>query len=205
MGPTSTDATAADGAAPTARHPLLTDPTVVLVPPLAIVTVLVMSTPGWLPLATVLVVVAWLALGVVWVVAVVARLRARRAHRSDHRPFAPMVVYPGFLAIVLVLAASALPLRARFSLSRDELAATADAVLGAGVSVPDTRIGSFPTESVETDGHAVWFITAGLGTDDRWGFVYRPDAEPDEPGVTLLALDGGWYAFHQGDARFPFL
>jgi hypothetical protein len=209
MARTGTDATVDDAAAtvapPSGQAHVWTDPTVVLVPLLALVTVLVMSTPGWVPLVTVLIGVAWVVLGVIWVAHVVGRLRSRRDPQRVRRPFASVVVYPGFLAIVLVLAASSIPLRARFALSRDEMGDAAAAVLTAGATVSDGTLGSFPMESIETDGHAVWFVTTGLGTADRWGFVYAPEGAPDQPRTTVLALDGGWYAFHEGDAAFPFL
>jgi hypothetical protein len=205
---TKTDTSPPAGATASGPLHVLTDPTIVPVPPLALVTVLVISTPGWVRFATILTVLAWIALAIVWAVAVVSYVRTRRRTGGRAHPLVPLLVFPGFLAIVLVLAAASLPLRARFALSRDELDSSAHAVLVVGAPVPDTKIGSFPIESVETDGHTVWFVTEGLGTDDRWGFVYGPEGPPDQPdqaGIEVVALDGGWYAFHEGTARFPFL
>ncbi len=181
------------------------EPTLLLTPVLALVTLLVISVPGWVPFASTLCIVGWIALIGVWVYGLARKVANKRAGRADSRRFWMFLVVPGFLALVLLLAATDLPIRARFVLSRDELTEAATAVLEARGDADTSRIGSIPIESVETNGVAVWFVTSGFGLPERWGFVYAPNGGvPELSSASLTSLDGDWYIFHEGsDRRIP--
>jgi hypothetical protein len=181
------------------------DPTLLLTPVLALVTILVISVPGWVPVASTLCVVGWVALIAIWTVGLVRKIGNKRSGRADGRPFWVFLVVPGFLTLVVLFAATDLPIRARFVLSRDELTDAATAVLEARSAPDNSRIGSIPIESVETNGVAVWFVTSGFGQSERWGFVYAPHGGLPAPmSGSLTAIDDGWYIFHEGsDRRVP--
>jgi len=194
------DAAAGSPSGDTAQGP---EPTVLLAPLLAIATLLAISVPGWTSVASQLCVAGWVGLSVLWAVMTVRRTLDRRAGRPRHRPFWTIVVLPGFLAIVLFLAAAEIPVRARFILSRNEMTDAANAVLEARASEPPGRIGSFPIQSIETNGVTVSFLTSGFGTTNRWGFLYAPNGLTGVGGVTLSDVGDHWYIFHEGNGRFP--
>ncbi len=181
------------------------DPTLLFAPLLALVSILVISVPGWVPVASVLCVVGWVALCAIWTYGFARKLLNRRAGRADARRFWMFLVVPGFLALLLMFAASDLPIRARFVLSRDEMTAAAVAVLEARPAPDNSRIGTIPIQSVETNGVAVWFVTSGFGLTERWGFVYAPNGGvPELSTGSLTSLDDDWYIFHEGsDRRVP--
>ena len=194
----STDAADVNAAHHRVRVP---EPTTVLAPLLALVTILAISVPGAVPIAAPLCVVGWTALSVVWIVELVQKVRSRRAGRPDHRSFWMFLVLPVFFFMVLFAAVAEIPVRARFSLSEAELTAAAQVVLDAGGVASDGRIGSLPIQSVETDGLSVWFVTNGFGTPNRWGFLYAPSGLRNlGPAVAVTDLGGDWYEFREGDA-----
>jgi hypothetical protein len=185
--------------APAPTHRVVNQPTVLLAPILAVVTLLALSVPGWVPVAAQLCAVAWIGLIAVWAVEVVLKIVHRRAGRADPRPFWSLLVLPGFLALVLFSAAADLPIRARFNLSRSEMTDAANDILQARDEESPSRVGSIPFQSIESNGVVVWFVTAGFGTTSHWGFVYAPSGPAGLAGESATVdLGGGWYSFYEG-------
>jgi hypothetical protein len=179
------------------------EPTLLLAPVLAIVTLIAISVPGWVAVAAPLCIAGWVALVGVWAVMVVRVVTNRRAGRPSGRPFWTLIVLPGFIAIVLFMAAAEIPIRARFNLSRDEMTNVANAVLDARQTTPAGKIGSIPIQSIETNGITVSFLTTGFGSTNRWGYLYAPNGLPNTNGMSLIDIGDDWYVFHEGSGRFP--
>jgi hypothetical protein len=198
-------ADAAPGVGPTAPSPAHLhgpEPTLVLAPLLAIATIIAISLPGWTSIASQLCIVGWISLTIVWVITLGRRIAHRHDARHVARPFWTVVVLPGFLAMLVVLAATDIPIRARFQLSRDEMTGAANAVLQAAATTPPSRIGSLPIQSIETNGVTVSFLTSGFGSSNRWGFLYAPHGLAGTGGLTLDDIGDNWYIFHEGSG-FP--
>ncbi|MEM8904868.1 MAG: hypothetical protein AAGA17_03025 [Actinomycetota bacterium] len=119
-------------------------------------------------------------------------------------------IAPALVMAALLIAASGLPVRARFEVDRAEFESYRRTNIGTElpqdwVQLPDPgRIGTFEIDSVIRAGESIvlWTSTPHFGV--RSGFAYAIDG-PEELGgygrlgdASLRSLGGGWYAFVHG-------
>ena len=116
-----------------------------------------------------------------------------------------LMVMPVLGVTVVAAAMTEAPVRARFAFAQEAMTASADAYLrDPGVALED-RIGPFSIEWVSRRGDAVYYVVGGGGSDDQYGFVYRPAGPPTETGQDrFTSLEGSWYLWYSNSPRLLF-
>ena len=155
------------------------------------------SVPGWYFFLSLVVLGAWVLVGLGWIVSIGARALARRSLFV----LSPAVfVAPALAVVVAALVWFDVPLHARYRLSRPAMDAAARKV----VAHPEQarrmhRIGLWPTDRVEPIRGGMRFAVSGAGFLDAQGFAYSPDGEPARVGAedVYTHLDGPWYVWDE--------
>jgi hypothetical protein len=175
-------ATAESDASATARRATWLRRTTKAMLVLSVVTLWTFSVPGTYFLVLMLLPWAWLAVAAVWLLSAagwMGHVGFRRAIRSGWLATGVLVGVGTILAVVF-----ALPLHARFELSRPSLDA-----LTVEMSQPDApemteqrAVGLFDAEWVEPFDGGYRFLVRGTGFLDPTGFAYSPSGPPPNIG-----------------------
>lgn len=176
------------------------EPTHVLAPVLLFVTLWALAVPGWHLLASRLCLVGWMVLGVLGSIAIVRRARGRL-----DVPLWMLMVLPVLAVMVTAAAMTEAPVRVRFQLANETMTRSADQYLRDPGSDLGDSIGPFGIEWVTRRGDAVYYVVGGGGSDDQYGFVYRPAGPPGETGRDRFTHpDGDWYLWYSNSPRLLF-
>jgi hypothetical protein len=152
---------------------------------------------------------AWLALGLVWLVRTIGAVGFRR----DLRAVPHLLVEPVIVLLVAVLVKTSVPLWARFEVSRGAMNGLARQVSGApdAATFRSRRVGLYTATRIEPiPGGMRFLVRSGSGLlDESAGFAYSPSGPPaatNEPydSSSYEHLSGPWYvwtldAFGGGD------
>ena len=163
----------------------------VVVPPLAALTLSALSVPGADVFAAAIAVLIWLVVGVLLAVRVLALL-ARMPVRRE-----PLGVWTCVLFVGLLVFAAGVwdvPLRARFALSENAMNEVAREVIG-GERDPETieRIGLWNVDDVQRIAGGMRFTVRDAGFISSTGFAYQADGLPPPRHATFRYYRGGWY------------
>lgn len=145
---------------------------------------------------------AWLVLGLCWLVTAIVTLvldvRAARL-RQQARRYWRLGLLPALVLVTVILAALDLPARVRFELDRSELEAYAGRVRAGQVDLqqpgPTGRIGTLPVARVQYRDGCVSFVVAGAGFLGQTGYAHCTGAPPDEFGYYVTHVTGPWYTW----------
>jgi hypothetical protein len=134
-----------------------------------------------------------LALLLVWLVLLIARMRKRQTWGSP----VPWLTPPLLGAVIVVLMRLPPPsnplFRARFLASRASLAAVADSILLTPV-VDGQRVGLFVVQRATFEEGRLRLVTSYCGFVDECGIVYSPYPLPSRlAGENFTSLGGPWY------------
>ena len=169
----------------------------VVVPPLAGLTLWSLSVPGADVFTAAVAVFIWLVIDVILIVRVLALL-ARTPVRRE-----PLAVWTGALFVALLVFAAGVwdvPLRARFDLSEDAMNEVARDVLR-GERDPETieRIGLWNVHNVRRVAGGVRFTVRNAGFLSSTGFTYQPDGRPPYDGIDgVRHYRGLWFIWTGG-------
>lgn len=169
----------------------------VVVPPLAALTLWSLSVPGADIFAAAIAVFIWLVVGVVLVVRVLTLL-ARAPVRRE-----PLALWTGALTVALLVFAAGVwdvSLRARFELSENAMNEVAREVIR-GERDPETieRIGLWNVDNVRRVAGGMRFTVRNAGFNSPTGFAYQADGRPLYDGVGgYRYYRAGWYIWEGG-------
>jgi hypothetical protein len=146
---------------------------------------------------------AWIVLGVVWLLRLVARFGIMKRYglleESDGGSWRSWIVAPMLCALTLVAASTHASLYAGFFISRSAMNCLVNEAraLPVGSRIPDRRIGIYTAEDIEVTVNGVQFFVKGAGFIDREGFSFSSGAPAtSHHGFSYRPLIGDWYLLH---------
>lgn len=147
---------------------------------------------------------AWLAVGIVFFLRLLAFAWIRSSHRfridrDDNHP--RWLIVPACLILWIVIVCTDVPARTFFFLNKPALDRFAQSTVSAppGTKFPDRSIGLYPATHIESFPGGVRFLVKGAGFLDSCGFAYSPNSPP--PNITgediYQRITSAWYIWRE--------
>ena len=155
------------------------------------------SVPGWDLLLFVMVSVAWVLFGLIWLILFLTTLTDDSDDLSNRQVLAWLVV-----PLIAVLGAAVVrldaPLVMRFELSRGAMERVVADGPGSLLPIDATRwVGLYEVDVFE-DGRVTWFLVPEGGFMSDVGFAFSAAGEPADTGGRCRSLGGPWWVCATG-------